>query len=222
MRGAITGVYTVSSNAFYGYVRAPNGHITTFEAPGAGAGPFQGTAGGNINPAGEISGPYVDATLARHGYVRAANGKITEFDPPGDGTGAHQGVYTSFFYGLNPAGELVGLYSDSSDVFHGYVRAPNGSIATFDVPGAGAGDGQGTFAFGINPSGATTGRSQTPTMCITASCALATALSRPSMFQERAPALGQGTSPNSIDPSGAITGFFADGNNVNHGFVRDF
>jgi hypothetical protein len=135
--GAITGRYDASNNAFYAYVRSRNGNITTFEAPGAGAGSFQGTAGGSINPAGEISGVYVDATLARHGYVRAANGNITEFDPPGDGTGAHQGVYTSTFYGLNPAGVVAAQYTDSSDAFHGFVRDRNGAITTFDAPGAG-------------------------------------------------------------------------------------
>ena len=40
---------------------------------------------------------------------------------------------------------------------HGYVRAPKGEITTIDVPGAGAGAGQGTFAVSINPAGAITG-----------------------------------------------------------------
>ena len=68
--GTITGRYNAANNSFHAYVRSPDGKITTFEAPGAGTGSFQGTSGGNINPAGEISGVWVDATLARHGYVR--------------------------------------------------------------------------------------------------------------------------------------------------------
>ena len=31
---------------------------------------------------------------------------------------------------------------------------------------------------------------------------------------------GQGTLPNNINPQGAITGYYADANNVTHGFLR--
>ncbi len=41
--------------------------ITTFDAPGAGTGPGQGTLPFAINPAGTVIGYYVDASDARHG-----------------------------------------------------------------------------------------------------------------------------------------------------------
>jgi hypothetical protein len=39
------------------------------------------------------------------------------------------------------------------NVAHGFVRAPNGVITTFDAPGAGTGAGQGTFPGQNDPSG---------------------------------------------------------------------
>jgi len=42
-------------------------------------------------------------------------------------------------------------------VFHGFVRAKDGTITTIDAPGAGTGPGQGTQCGSINPAGAITG-----------------------------------------------------------------
>ena len=42
--GAITGSYQDTNNTFHGFLRYPNGSFTTFEAPGADSGPFNGTA----------------------------------------------------------------------------------------------------------------------------------------------------------------------------------
>src|SRR5437764_1472306 len=122
--------------------------ITTFDVPGAGTGPGQGTQGIHINPAGAITGYYLDLGDVFHGYVRTLDGTFATFDAPGAGTGPFQGTHG---IAINPAGTISGLYVDASDVIHGYVRAPNGAITTFDVPGAGTGPGQGTYAQGINP-----------------------------------------------------------------------
>ena len=54
--------------------------------------------------------------------------------------------------GLNPAGAIAGAYTDSGFFLHGYVRAADGHITTFDVAGA-----EGTNASGINPAGAIPG-----------------------------------------------------------------
>lgn len=44
-------------------------------------------------------------------------------------------------------------FIEANFVFHGFVRAANGTITSFDVPGAS----QGIFALSINPMGAITG-----------------------------------------------------------------
>jgi len=49
---------------------------------------------------------------------------------------AFQGTFTAFADGLNPAGEIAGATIDASNVLHGFVRASNGAITTFDAPGA--------------------------------------------------------------------------------------
>ena len=133
----------------------PQPTITTFDAPGAGTGPGQGTLPFAINPAGTVLGYYIDAGDARHGFLRTRNGAITTFDAPGAGTGPGQGT-TAF--SINPAGAIAGRYIDASDAFHGFLRTPDGAITTFDVPGAGTGPGQGTRASNINPSDAVAGR----------------------------------------------------------------
>jgi hypothetical protein len=50
-------------------VRAPNGAITTFDAPGAGTGAFQGTIPFSFNPGGAIVGYYLDSSNVLHGFL---------------------------------------------------------------------------------------------------------------------------------------------------------
>jgi hypothetical protein len=116
------------------YVPAAAQSITTFDAPGAGTGPLQGTYATNLNPSGAIIGFSRDANNARHGFVRSQDGSFTIFDAPGAGTGAGQGTRA---YVINPSGAITGFFSDSVNVFHGYVRSNQGVITVFDAPGAG-------------------------------------------------------------------------------------
>jgi hypothetical protein len=92
--GAIAGYYLDVSGVAHGFLRAPNGTFTTFDAPGAGTTTFpQGTSASNLNPSSAIDGFYIDASNVAHGYLRARNGVITTFDAPGAGTGAGQGTF---------------------------------------------------------------------------------------------------------------------------------
>src|SRR5262249_4194671 len=101
-------------------------------------------------------------TLATLGLGLSANAQertptFITFDAPGAGTGPFQGTVPQSVDCMNPAGAIVGLTIDASSVFHGFVRAPNGTITTFDAPGAGTGAFQGTVVNGINPAGVTEG-----------------------------------------------------------------
>jgi hypothetical protein len=156
-KGAIAGSYYDANNVGHGFVRAPDGIITTFDISAAGTGAFQGTYPGGINPKGVIAGVYTDTNNVNHGFVRAPDGTITTFDVPDAGTGANQGTLPTGFLGINPKGTITGGYVDANNVNHGFVRAPDGTITTFDVPDAGTGAGQGTSPLGINAEGAITG-----------------------------------------------------------------
>src|SRR5512133_907535 len=68
--GTNAGVVNFSNTRLFG----PQPTIITFDAPGAGTGPGQGTITFAINPAGTISGRYADAGDAIHGFVRALDG----------------------------------------------------------------------------------------------------------------------------------------------------
>ena len=155
--GVIAGYSTVVtivpsfSLAFQGFLRGPDGTITTFDAPGA-----NGTFANSINPEGVIAGYYRDANDVAHGYLRAPHGTFTTFDAPGAGTGAFQGTGL-FGVAINTAGAIAGSFIDASNVVHGFLRARNGVITTFDAPGAGTGPLLGTFVTSINPEGMITG-----------------------------------------------------------------
>ena len=69
------GYYIDPSNVAHGFLRAPHGETTTFDAPGAGTlGPaqnmYQGTFPMTNNAAGAISGFYIDQNYAYHGFLR--------------------------------------------------------------------------------------------------------------------------------------------------------
>ena len=160
--GTVTGWYLDSNNAAHSFLRTRDGTITKFDVPGAGKGAHQGTVPVAINPAGAIAGAYADSNNVFHGFLRMPDGTITKINVPGAGKGSGQGTFacpgTSICIGgINAAGAISGNYIDSSNVNHGFLRMPDGTITKFDVPGAGKGSGQGTIPYGINPEGAITG-----------------------------------------------------------------
>jgi hypothetical protein len=164
--GTVAGWYVDASYVNHAFLRAPDGEIATFDAPGAGTGSGQGTLGFGLSSRGAITGPYVDASNVAHGFLRARDGTLTTFDVPGAGTGAGtpgcvltippscQGTIPE---NVNSQGAITGEYVDANGVNHGFVRARGGAITSFDVPGAGTGVGQGTIPLQNNRAGAITG-----------------------------------------------------------------
>jgi hypothetical protein len=64
--GAITGRYSDSKNALHGFVRQPDGSITSFDPPGSAG----NTAPSSINDMGAITGYYWDSNQHVHGFLR--------------------------------------------------------------------------------------------------------------------------------------------------------
>jgi hypothetical protein len=67
--GAVTGEFFDSNNAMHGFSRSTGGAFTTFDAPHAGAGAFQGTRPSTNNLEGSVTGWYIDANNLYHGFV---------------------------------------------------------------------------------------------------------------------------------------------------------
>jgi hypothetical protein len=207
---AITGFVRDSSDVFHGYLRAPDGTFTTYDVPGAGTGQFQGTIPSDINATGEIAGYWVDPDNVNHGFVRDAGGTITPFDAPGAGTGSGQGTFVNTVDCLTDGRATVGDYIDSNGAYHGFVRAPDGTITEFDSPGAGTGPGQGTQPTGINEAGTI----EAPYIdssgvwhgAVRAADGTFTTFDVPGAGTGP----GQGTIAGNINASGAITGWYND------------
>jgi hypothetical protein len=156
---------------------------------------------------------------------------ITTFDAPGAGTAARQGTIA---FCINPAGTITGYIRDANSARHAFLRAPDGTFTIFDNPGAGAcsascgtiGNGQGTRAYAINPSGQIVGfYTDNSARChgyVRAANGTFTQIDAPDAGTGPFP---QGTFPSEltpmgINPAGAIIGFYVDASSVQHGFVR--
>lgn len=205
--------------------------IITFDIPGAGTSPGQGTVPFGIDARGTIIGWYVDASNVDHGFVRAHDGTVTTFDAPGAGTADSQGTIA---LGINPAGAIAGMYLDANCLYHGFLRDPDGTITTIDAPGANTVGGicstgtfwlvmQGTAAQTINAAGEITG------IYTDATGVGHIFLRDPDGTFTTFDALGAGTGPTqgtwtttfySLNPAGAISGWYVDSGYVLHGFLR--
>jgi hypothetical protein len=116
--------------------------LIEFDAPGAGTvtSPACGSACGTIalanNDLGVVVGYYTDSNVVPHGFLRAPNGDIVSFEAPGAGLGhgLNQGTVA---YSINDLGVIAGQFQNSSYVYQGFVRHPDGSFTTFKAPGAG-------------------------------------------------------------------------------------
>ena len=78
----IAGTYIDTNNVYHGYIRTPDGGITTFDAPSAGTDAYQGTICGSINKEGEITGQYIDTDNVVHAFLRTRDGVLTTYDVP--------------------------------------------------------------------------------------------------------------------------------------------
>jgi hypothetical protein len=127
------------------FLRNPDGTFTIFQV-----GYQTGLAA--INSEGVAAGYFVwlDSEQGHwQGYVREANGVITHFDMPG--------AFSITPTDINSSGTVTGNYTSWDLAYHGFERLPDGTIETFDVPGAGTGIYQGTVPNKINAAGSITG-----------------------------------------------------------------
>jgi hypothetical protein len=151
--GGVIGIYNDVNDINHGFIRARDGTFTTFDPPGEIASNFLFSGPGSLseNPQGAITGAFHSDGFDV--FVRAPNGTFTTFaaaDYPPCCT-------WSFSSGIDPAGTVTGVFNDGFGINHGFLRASNGTITTFDIPGAGTGNNQGTIPLGINAAGVVVG-----------------------------------------------------------------
>ena len=137
-KGEITGA-DIDGMVVHGFLRAYDGTLTTFDAPGSN---YTNPIG--INRAGEITGFYLDSNVAMRGFLRARDGTLTAVDFPG-------AILTSPV-GINSKGVVVGVYNDANFRSHGFLRAREGTFTPFDAPNSAD-----TIPYAINSAGAITG-----------------------------------------------------------------
>jgi len=149
----------------------------------------------------------------------AGEPKFTVLDAPGAGTGSNQG--TGCFgctFSINQWGAVVGTYLDANNVFHGFLRSPEGKFTTFEVPGADttAGSFNGTTAQSINDWGEITGYYYDATG--PAHGFLRSPWGTFTTFD--VPGAANGSVPIFLNLEGAVVGYSLDANLLFHAFLR--
>ena len=196
--------------------------LTTFEVPGAGTGPMQGTIASSIDTAGDIAGTYLDSNGIAHGFVRTANGTIKTYTAPLAGVagkGSTKDGKGTFFTSMDASGDIAGYYSDTNNLYHGLFLPAKGSMTTFDAPGATAWGHLGTSASSINTAGVITGIYRDANLVHHGFIRAA----NDKFVQVDASGAGagmyQGTEPTCINAAGTIAGIYVDADGASHGFV---
>jgi hypothetical protein len=224
--GAVTGAYIDVNDVYHGFVRSPDGHFVTFEAPGADTTPgsFNGTSPNAINDLGAVTGSYFDASGVGHGFLRFPDGRFTTFDVPG------AGGYGSTPIAINLEGTIVGFYTNSNFVFRAFLRTLDGRFTTFAGPGA-CHTGTSTGCFGneatnANVFGIVAGNYMDSNFVSHGM------VRNPDGVIIRYDVPGAGSTVGSyqgtgcpgcfsgLNQLGAIAGIYSDSNSVNHGFLR--
>ena len=198
-RGEIAGFYQDSSVTDHGFLRRPGGAITSFDAPGE-----TETQAQAINDKGVIVG-YRRTARAITGWCarRTEPSRCSTSPAPVTPTPLRSTTRT-----------IAGSYSDTSEFDHSFVRAPDGTITTFDPPNATQ-----SASEAINKKGEVAGHFLASTGPHHRQ--FVGYLREPDgSFRTVEPAGSISTYCTGINASGVIVGSYEDGAGVFHGFVR--
>lgn len=185
-----------STGAFHGFFRS-NGSFTEFDVAGA-----SGTQVLGINNAGDFVGAFLGNAGIFQAFV-SLGGSITPIDIAGATTfsGAYQ---------LNARNQLVGYYTDSRAINHGFARNSDGTLTfPIDPPGS-----TGTVLFGNNDSNWIVGR-YTDSSGVTHGL-FAMTTNKFVTFDFPGSTF---TSLNGISRGGYICGRYLDSTGIEHGFL---
>jgi hypothetical protein len=114
--GKAAGHYIDIDGLYHGVIMA-DGELTQYDFPGAAETHIYGLS----DETGALSGNIVDETGATRGFS-------------GDMPIAVPGAVTTYADFVNAAGAVVGSYVDADGRPHGFIRNPDGSFTTIDIP----------------------------------------------------------------------------------------
>jgi hypothetical protein len=143
---AVTGYYYVSSAATAGFLREPDGAITTFSVPDS-----VWTEPESINAVGDVTGFYEVVAGIPQGFVRYSSGRIVTFDPP---VGFQLNPPQALPVSINDFGVIAGNYPFPLSASGGFTRSRTGQFMGF---GYGDGADYETVVTGLNSSGTEVG-----------------------------------------------------------------
>ncbi len=132
--GWIAGTYDDAEFVTHGFVRSPRGTITSFDAPGFTVFIREIRLNGDVIGVNQLShGDF-------HGFVRDANGAFSTFDAPDvdlNGFGIYCGRCGGTFpTAAAPSGRAIGYYAALGGGSRSFMRKPDGTFSSLDVPQA--------------------------------------------------------------------------------------
>jgi len=196
--GEITGFYRDEAEFNHGFVREPDGTITSFDPVGS-----ANTFSFGVNDSGATTGYYFD--IHDYGFIRDAQGNFVTFDASVGGSG-----FGTYPLAIGDGGEVVGSSRDQANENHSFLRDSKGNVTSFDPPGA-----QESWALGFGPNGEILG------YALLGSFYGYIRDSSGNITTFTVPGNQSSTLPFSVNRAGQISGTYYDRRNVTHGFVRD-
>lgn len=214
---AVGWAFSTSTSEYHGVFRVWTGQLITLDAgpttPGASY--DQGTLLTQLNDKGQATGIYYGVGGIAHGvYVDRTRltRPVTTFDAPGAGRRNSDGTYASF---ITKDGSVIGYVVPAST---GFIRSPNGSIATFPLPPSSV---SGAVVSSANDAlqvtGFVTDTSSRYISFVGDTKGNFTTFSAPGA----ASSPYRGTFAQGISATGTVVGYFEDTNKVVHAFTRD-
>ena len=126
-RGQIVGRWTDAKGVNHVYLRDTNGRFTSFDPTAPCAPSRLNTVGHGINDIEEIVGRCWDANDNEYGFLRHQDGTFNILEYPD--------AVTTDAWWISNAGEIVGDYSDSAGIVHGFILT-GAEFKTVDFPTA--------------------------------------------------------------------------------------
>ena len=120
--GIVVGTY---NNTQVGFIRDAQGVYTSFSAPESSIHP-EGSSG-----AGKITACYLATKSAERSASSSQSSDAGASTPASPGPGRYRG---DICQNIANGARLVGEYRDANGLNHGFIRGPNGALATFDPP----------------------------------------------------------------------------------------